>query len=479
MADDPMTLRLARFATSVRPDRVPPEVTDALKIRLLDALGCAIGALDGPPIAILREHLAEFGGRGRASLIGGGSAAPPEAALYNGALVRYLDFNDSYVAPGETCHPSDNVGAVLAAAEHRDLPGAEMLAALAVAYEVQCRLSDDGAVRWRHFDHVTHAGYAAGAGVARALRLEAEPAANAIALAGTALNALRVTRTSLSHWKGLAYPFAAATTTQLALLAARGLTGPLGALDGRKGLMDAISGRFEVDWDATGFERVRKTFLKRFNAEVHSQSALEAGLELRREHGFSGGDIAAVELDTFDVAFDIIGGGSDGKKTQINTKEEADHSLPYLLAVGLLDGQVLPEQYAPARIVAHDVQDLLTRVHIRTEPEYSDRFPDELACRLRIRLRDGRLLEREKRDYAGHWRRPADWDTAMAKFDALTGRFVTPPLGEQIVECVRDLDRRATSELTGLLSRVRGGGDARTAEATGGQQQVAPSADTV
>lgn len=455
MADDPMTRRLARFATSVRPEGIPPEVIEALKIRLLDSLGCAIGALEGPPIAMLREHLAEYGGHGRSSLIGGGTAAPHDAALYNGALVRYLDFNDSYIAPGETCHPSDNLGAVLAAAEHRDLPGAEMLAALAVAYEVQCRLSDAGPVRWRHFDHVTHAGYAAGAGVARALRLDAEPAAHAIALAGTALNALRVTRTSLSHWKGLAYPFAAATTTHLTMLAARGLTGPLGALDGRKGLMEAISGRFEVDWEASGFERIRKTFLKRFNAEVHSQSALEAGLELRQEHGFSGGDIAAVELDTFDVAYDIIGGGSDGKKTQISTKEEADHSLPYLLAVGLLDGQVLPDQYEPARIVAEDVQDLLARVHIRTEPSYTDRFPDELACRLRIRLRDGRVLEREKRDYAGHWRRPADWESAMAKFGALTGRYVTPLLGEQIAECVRDIDRRAASELTGLLAQVR------------------------
>ncbi|MGC5011101.1 MmgE/PrpD family protein [Streptosporangium sp. DT93] len=456
MADEPMTRRIARFATSARFEDVPADVRDTLKIRLLDALGCAIGALDGPPIAILREDLAEFGGPPLVSLIGGGRTSPYEAALYNGALVRYLDFNDSYIAPGETFHPSDNIGAVLAAAEYRDLPGSELLTAIGVAYQVQCRLGEEGAVRWRHFDHTTHAGYAAGAGVSRALRLDVDQASHALAMAGTALNALRVTRTALSHWKGLAYPYAAAATTHLAFLAARGLTGPLGALDGRKGLMEAVSGRFEVDWENEGFDRIRRTFVKRFNAEVHSQSALEAALELRAEHGLHGADIASVELDTFDVAYDIIGGGSDGDKTRITTKEEADHSLLYLLAVGLLDGQVLPAQYAPERIVADDVQSLLGRVQIRAESGYTERFPEELGCRLRIRLNDGTVLEREKRDYAGHWRRPADWTSALAKFTSLTERFLTPRLRDEIAECVRNVDERPTSALTDLLRQVSG-----------------------
>jgi len=456
MADEPMTLHLARYATSARFEDLPDEAREALKIRLLDALGCAIGALDGPPIAILRQDIAEFGGAPLVSLVGGGLAAPRDAALYNGALVRYLDFNDSYIAPGETCHPSDNIGAVLAAAEYRDLPGSELLTALAVAYQVQCKLADEGPVRARHFDHVTHAGYAATSGVARALRLDAGQAAHALAMAGTALNALRVTRTSLSHWKGLAYPYAAAEAVHLALLAARGLTGPLGALDGRKGLMDAISGPFVIDWEHAGFDRITRTFVKRFNAEVHSQPALEAVLELRAEHGLRPGDVAGVELDTFDVAYDIIGGGSDGEKTRISTKEEADHSLPYLLAVALLDGQVLPAQYAPERVVAADVQDLLTRVVIRNRPEYTERFPDELACRVRVRTRQGAVLEREKSDYAGHWRRPADWASATAKFTGLTERIITPALRDELAECVRSLEERRTSTLTDLLRMVPG-----------------------
>ncbi len=103
-----------------------------LKIRVLDAFGCAIGALEGEPIRLIRAQVEEFGGAGRCTLIGGGRTAPDRAALYNSALVRYLDFNDSYLAPGETCHPSDNIGAVLAAAEYAGASGREFLTAVAV-----------------------------------------------------------------------------------------------------------------------------------------------------------------------------------------------------------------------------------------------------------------------------------------------------------------------------------------------------------
>src|SRR4030095_14520276 len=130
-----------------------------LKIHILDALGCALGGVDGDPVRCVRQLIADFSPDGRCTLRGGGRSAPDRAALYNGALVRYLDFNDSYLAPRETCHPSDNLGAVLAAAELANASGGTLLVALAVAYEVQCRLSDAAPVRDRGFDHTTHLAY--------------------------------------------------------------------------------------------------------------------------------------------------------------------------------------------------------------------------------------------------------------------------------------------------------------------------------
>jgi 2-methylcitrate dehydratase len=115
---------------------------EQLKIRVLDSLGCAVGALEGEPVRILRRQVGEFEPQGKCTLIGGGSAAPDSAAFYNGALVRYLDFNDAYLAKGETCHPSDNPSAVLAGAEWANRTGRDLMTALAAAYQVQCWPSD-------------------------------------------------------------------------------------------------------------------------------------------------------------------------------------------------------------------------------------------------------------------------------------------------------------------------------------------------
>src|SRR5205823_13065107 len=186
--------QLAAFVVKARYEDLSKEARQELKIRVLDALGCAIGALDGPPIKMIREQIEDFGGKPLITLIGDGKTAPDRAAFYNAALVRYLDYNDSYITKGETCHPSDNLGAVLAASEYASNGGQEFLTALAVAYQVQCRLSDVAPVRARGFDHTTQGAYVVAAGVSSALGLEQDCAAIAVAISGRAFNALRVIR---------------------------------------------------------------------------------------------------------------------------------------------------------------------------------------------------------------------------------------------------------------------------------------------
>jgi 2-methylcitrate dehydratase len=450
---------LARFVAARSWNDLSGAARKELKIRVLDAFGCALGALEAPPVQAIRAQLDDFGGRPLCTLIGGGRTAPDRAALYNGALVRYLDFNDSYFAPGETCHPSDNLAPVLAAAEYADASGRELLTALAVAYQVQCRLSDEAPVRAKGFDHTTQGSYAAAAGVAKALRLGEPETANAVGIAGTALNALRVTRTGeLSQWKGLAYAFTAFGAVDAAFLAARGISGPAEVFEGNKGFMDSIAGHFEINWEDEDLERVRHTFLKRYNAEIHSQSALEALLELREEHMIDPRAVEGIELETFQVAYDIIGGGEEGGKKEIQSKEQADHSLPYLLAVALLDGQVMPEQFAPERILRADVQKLLRRVEVRPAADLTARFPAEHACRLRLRLTGGVTLAAEKSDYYGFVTRPMSWELARQKFERLAARAVEPEvaaeLAAELAEGVSALEELETRELTAILARA-------------------------
>ena len=451
---------LASFVVRASYDDLSEETRSQIKIRVLDSVGCAIGALEGEPIKFLREQIVDFGGEGHCTLIGGGRTSPDRAALYNCGLVRYLDFNDFYLAKGESCHPSDNLGPVLAACEYAGTSGADLMTALAVAYQVQCRISDVAPVRAKGFDHTTQGAYAVGAGVSKALGLDAARTANAVALSGTPFNALRVTRTgALSHWKGLAYPSTAFTCTHAAFLAMRGITGPPEVFEGNKGFMDSIAGKFHLDWSQEGLDRVVLTEVKKYNAEGHSQQSIEGVLKLQAEYGFSGDEVQAIDIETFDVAFNIIGGGEEGDKTRVENKEQADHSLPYMIAVAVLDGQVMPEQYTDERIHRQDVQELLRKVVARPNDLYSDRFPNEMPTLLRVTLRDGRVVVAEVTDYEGFHSNPMRWESVVDKFDGLSEPYADATLRREIVDAVSSLEAVPVKEFAALLARVQVSGD--------------------
>ena len=446
---------IAEFAHGARFEALGSDTRQQLKIRILDSLGCSLGALHAEPICMIRSYISELGGSGSCTLIGGGSTDVDRAALYNSALIRYLDFNDSYLAKGETCHPSDNLGAILAAGEWIGTTGRDLMTALAVAYQVQCRLSDVAPVRARGFDHTVQGAYGVAAGVSKILGLNPSQTANAVAISGTAFNALRVTRTGkLSHWKGLAYPNLAACCTRATLLARHGITGPLEVIEGDKGLMDAITGYFEVTWAAQDLGCVGRTTIKKYNAEIHSQTAIEAVLALRQRYQFSSTDIERVDVEIFDVAYNIIGGGEEGEKSTVSTKEQADHSLPYVLAVAILDGQVMPEQYAPERIQRADVQTLLGKVSVQPRKLLSERFPEEMPCRVTITLKDGRVLEQETKDYEGFYTRPMSWEVAVEKFNRIATPNASADQRASIADAVAKLEQVSVRELMEHLSAI-------------------------
>lgn len=457
MSNDKQTMvqQLAGWVESRSYDDLSDEAVKVLKLRLLDSIGVGIGALEGQPVKDIRRMTEDLGGAPLVTLLGGGKTSPDYATFYNGAAIRYLDYNDSYLAKNETCHPSDNIAPVLAATEYAGGSGKDFLLALGIAYQVQARLSDVAPVRDHGFDHTVQGSYGAAAGAAAALKLDADKTANAIAIAGTGYNSLRVTRTgALSHWKGLAYPNTAMGAMHATLLASYGITGPEEVFEGNKGFMDTIAGHFDIDWAKEDLNRVTNTITKRYNAEIHSQSSIEGLLELKAAENIAADDIKEIRLYTFDVAFNIIGGGEEGGKKDIQFKEEADHSLPYMLAVAYLDGQVMPDQYAPNRIVSKDVQDLLQKVHVEPVQAYSDRFPDEMACRIELETNDGQVFEIEKKDYHGFNTNPADWDVLMEKYKGLTTK-IDADLADKIADTIKQIEDVDISALTDLLGQVK------------------------
>lgn len=447
--------KLAEFTSYRKFEDLSESAIRELKIRLLDSLACAIGALEGAPIRRIKNQIEDFGGNPLSTLIGGIKTSPDRAAFYNSALIRYLDFNDSYLAKGETCHPSDNIGSILAAGEYNNISGKTFLTALGIAYQVHCRLSDVAPVRHKGFDHTVQGAYGCAAGTAYALGLNKEKTTNAIAISATAYNALRVTRTgNLSNWKGLAFPSTGWTSNHSTFLAMRGITGPEEVFEGNKGFKDSISGEFEIDWSKEDLEKVTETIIKKYNAEIHSQSTLEGLVELKNENKFNPENIDKIILNTFDVAYHIIGGGEEGGKKNIRLKEEADHSLPYMMAAAILDGNVLPAQYKQDRILKDDIQSLLQKVEINEKKEYSDRFPNEEACDITILLKDGTKISKVKKDYEGFHTRPASWDFICEKFNNLSKEFVDEDLRNQIILKIQNLENQTIKELMELLSQI-------------------------
>src|SRR5438477_11447313 len=148
--------QLAEWAAGRRFEDIQKDKLPYLESLVLDALGCALGALGHQPILAVRALTDDLGGAEWSTLVGGGKSSPDRAAFFNGACVRYLDFMDILMMRGQSFHPSDNLAATLAAAEFAGASGQQLLTALATAYEVQAVFSEHAPLQEKGFDHVTH-----------------------------------------------------------------------------------------------------------------------------------------------------------------------------------------------------------------------------------------------------------------------------------------------------------------------------------
>ncbi|AGB17606.1 uncharacterized protein involved in propionate catabolism [Halovivax ruber XH-70] len=446
------TLEFARFVRETDYEDLSADVRDALKRRVLDSVGIAIAAETDASTRIVDRTVAELEADGPCTLWGRGRrASPVQAAMHNTALTRYLDYMDSFLAPGETPHPSDTIGAVIAAAEYAESTGEDLLAGLAIAYEIQGELAWNAPVRDEGFDHVTHTVIAAAAGVAKVLGLDELETQNAIAIAGTAHNALRVTRTGgINEWKGIASANAARNATYAAMLARNGMDGPRDLFEGQKGWQDVISGPFEVE--LTPGERVHDVMTKRYVAETYAQSAVEGVVELAEREDVDPDDVTGIKLETFAGAKLIIGGG-EGNRYEVENRAQADHSLPYMLAVALIDRDLSLTQYERERILAADVQDLLRVVDVTANPDLTERFEaGEMPAIVDVTMDDGTTYRVEKDAFRGHPTDPIGWNGLEEKFDAVAGEYLASGERDELVERIRGLDERNVSELTALLA---------------------------
>lgn len=411
--------RLADFALTTRFDALPVEVIHEATRRLLDTFACAAGALHEPSPTIARRVASRMTGSPGGALIGGGRSTADWAAFANGVHIRYLDCNDTYLSL-EPAHPSDNWAAILAAGEHANADGRALIAAAAVAYEVQCRLCDAASIRARGWDHVTYGCLSSTLAAAKLLGLDHATTVHALGIAGTTGTALRLTRAGeLSMWKGCAFAHSARNAVMAALLAADGLTGPAPLFEGDMGFFQQVSGPFHIaqlggptanDW------MLPKTSIKFVPAEYHSQSAIAAAFVLRAKIN-DPRRIRSIEIATFRTAVEII--GQDPEKWRPKTRETADHSLPYCTAVALVDGAVTAEQFTPERLSDPSLLDLVSRTTVVEDPDLTAEYPAGIPNRITVTLDDGTTLTESNSFPPGHDKNPLTQAQLRQKFDGL------------------------------------------------------------
>ena len=457
---DHTTTLIAGYATEVDPVQIPEAAWRAMRNRLVDAVGCALGAMDAPPCVAARSVASAATAQPGASVIGLAEPSTPElAAFANGCLVRYLDFNDTYHTEGGG-HPSDMVGAVLAAAEIGGRSGRDVLAGLHVAYEVFAALADAVPMRDRGWDYGAFLAIATAAGAGRVLGLDAEQLANAVSLAVTPNMPLFVTRTGeLSNWKGCASAYAAMAALFAARLAAAGVTGPPRPFEGKFGLWEQATGPFDLGGlgsPVNGLSAVERTSCKLNPSDFETQIPAEVftGLHAR---GVRPDDIEAIDVSTYYVAWDLIGGGQGDhdEKWDPKRRETADHSLPYVIAVALADGRVTKESFAPDRVADPALRPLMSRIAVAEDPGITRTWTAKPAYDFAVSLRDGRSQRIRVDHPRGHFNRPLSDEDFDDKFLANAAAAVEPDTARELLATLRGIDEIKTlGALMGILRSV-------------------------
>jgi 2-methylcitrate dehydratase len=451
LVSQPLANRLAEYTCALRFEDLPATVVHEAKRRFIDSFATAVGAMDAEAYAIAKRCAQRVQGQPGAGLLGGGRSSAEWATFVNGLLIRYLDYNDTYLSL-EPAHPSDNLAAVLAVGDMAQAGGRDLITAGVLAYEIQCRLCDAASLRQHGWDHVTYGALSSALAACKLLRLDAARTTHALGMAGVCNVALRQTRAGeLSMWKGCAFANAARNGVFAALLAAEGMTGPAPIFEGELGIMKLVTGPFELG--PLGGEgrpfMITQTYIKFWPAEYHSQSAIEAALQLRPEVG-DVRNVASVDIHTFDAAVDII--GKDPEKWRPKTRETADHSLPYCTAVALADGEVTHAQFDPKRFTDPALLDLVSKVKIHRDAALSSRYPAGIPNQVVVKLANGRQLMREVEFPRGHARNPMTDEEVEQKFRRLVEPRYGKERADRVLKTCWELDRvKAAGELIELL----------------------------
>lgn len=452
---------LARWVHGLTFEALSPGAVQAAKLFWYDSVGCVLGgsATEDAHI-LLAHHRAMHGSGGGAAtcLVSGFRTNPVDAAFLNSHMIRAMDFNDIYWK-ADPSHPSDILGAPLALCEAGGRSGKELIVATIVAYELEQRLVEIGrpGVREYGWHHATLTGFAAPFAAGKALGLSPGELVNAAGICASRTGSLgAVTAGKLTMMKNTVDPWAARMGAESALLAQRGFTGPEHIFDGKEGLFHVFGHSVckgeACTFDAEGLTkdlptkpsdhyRILDCGMKSFPIEALSHAPLSAMMKIAKAHAIDPGEVAEITVEVIARAADILG---DPHKYRPTSRETADHSLPYSLAVGLVDGMVTPDQFRDERVKDPALIPIMDKIKVVPNEEFEARFPAFQPSRVTITMADGTRHVQQVDVPKGDARDPMTPDEIKVKFDALGRPAIGQARCDEAGRLIMALEREAT-----------------------------------
>lgn len=447
---DTTLARFVEYGRALTYEALPAEVVHECKRRVIDTLGCALGAYHDEPCRIARSLALASRTAAGARLLGTSQWVPPDlAAFANGVMGRYLDGNDTY--PGGGGHPSDMMSAVFAVADYAHASGAQAIAALTLGYEVYYNFFQSTRMRGKGMDNVFYTAVGGAAAAAKLLKLDRAGMRNALALAITPNIALEATRRGqLSMWKGAAAGNASRNGVFAALLAAQGMTGPEKPIEDKCGL-NGLVGEFKLaPFGGAGAPyRITHSSMKFFLSEYHSQSPITTVLELCPRVNVDAIESVTIYTQWF-TWFEI---GSEPEKWHPTTRETADHSLPWIIAGVLIDGAFSDALFSDERLRDERIHRMTDKIVVKEEPEFTRRFPNAVDCRIEIVTKSGECHVAAVEYPRGHHNNPMTDAEVETKFRELTQRVLPKARTEKALALAWDFEN--APNLDELLQTVQ------------------------
>lgn len=436
--------QMATFAHDLRYDEIPEEAKKEAKRFLLDSIGCALGAFRNKDMEAMFRFTEKLGGTPEATLIGRGTRTnAPNAALMNGLLIRAMDYNDIYWQQ-DPSHPSEIIGTALAAAEANGKTGRDALIAVMIAYELEmrwCHAAEPG-IREVGWHHASLTQFVSPLVAGRMYDLDPDQLVAAVGISGSSHFTLGgVVAGNLTNMKNTAGPLTAQSGVYAAMMAREGYTGPVEIIEGKEGLIKVLN---HVKWHPEELLKglgqdflIRRCSYKAFPSEALTHQPISAALKVCRENRIGVDDVSEILVETTTRGADIL---SDPSKYHPETKETADHSLPYVIAAAVADGHVLPGSFSEEKLKDPAIGRIMDRIKVVADPEIDALFPKIKRARVTVTTKGGQSHSAQTDVAKGDPGDPLSDEELVAKFRSNAEGFLDEGRIEDIIRETREFE---------------------------------------